>query len=232
MPEKAADWIPEITVAISMILAVPALGSFIHTLSKDRGREAKRIRIIDAANGRMNFWKSRLEVQLKVLSATKLESVKKEAETAIEKIRFAADLKLERLHHTRRSRVGFAVRPIGVNMWRKVLLLYRPVLIASKPLAYLTRAIYLYSLAFTILSVYCLMVLEIGGLVPSYAYVVTYAPKFLQGWSPGFMANPRVYWVALVCFSLINTFLYRAMILRESYPMFMRGTPRDPPHRI
>ena len=145
---EAPKWITDVVAVVSAVGLLPTIGSFLHTLNKDRGVDAQRTRVLEQAKTRMDFWKTRLDIQEKTLSEEKFEAAKEEANEATENIRREASESLVIL-----SLSGSPTPVVGLPKWRKLLLLYRP-LEGSLAFGYIGRALYWLSLAPLLLYVY------------------------------------------------------------------------------
>lgn len=132
-------WIPEASVAVAIIVAIPAIGNFLHTLNKDRGDEARRLKVLEAARNRMEYWRTRIDIQSKILDEKQLHDAKQETIRAIEKIALEANHNLLVLSERRAGRSRMPT-------WRTFLLLYRPAVSKRKWESYLQRICYLFSL--------------------------------------------------------------------------------------
>jgi len=119
--DQVPAWVSESALAISVIVAIPAVAKFIYDISKDRGPDTKRSRVLEQAKTRTEFWKARLEIQTKTFSGKELERAKETANDAIERIYREADENLVMLSWIHRP-----LPVIGVSRWRKLLLLYKP----------------------------------------------------------------------------------------------------------
>jgi len=144
------SWMADIAPVLPWIVAIPTVITLLHTLSKDRGVHAQRTRVLEHAKSRMDFWKTRLEIQAKTLEKDKLVAAKEEAHEAIERIRRQTN---ENLIVLSKSRSPTPV--IGLPRWRKLLLLYKPVE-GNTTSVYIARTMYLLSLSSLLLYVYWL----------------------------------------------------------------------------
>lgn len=121
MKGVSTDW-SEVAVLISAIAAVPAVGNFLHLLSRENGRTAKRMRVLEQANLQVRFWRDWLDVRSNSLSEELLNEVRREASDAVERARKIADHNLSILKQSRSP-----IPVIGLSTWRVMFLIYPPV---------------------------------------------------------------------------------------------------------
>ncbi len=125
-----------------------------HTLYKEYGTEAQRMRQLKVAKTRLAVWEMRARLESTILSGRESETRKRVTQEAIEDVWADTNNNLARL--ARRAPIPV----IGLPWWRRALLLYKPLKVKGLPRAesfvgYAMRAIYMGAI---LLSASCVVV--------------------------------------------------------------------------
>jgi hypothetical protein len=207
VPLPESSWPAVASIAISAVLAIPAIGSFLYTIGRDRSPRARMKEKLETAQQRLGLLERSLTIGRTVLVGEELSQAQGRAWKEANHIERDTRIAIEILSMQKSARWV-----IGVSAWRKMLAFYKPV--TRRPgLSIVLRIVYISSLLMLVLSLTTLFVEPHGQLAQEFIYAPFDPSKMSR-----FINQKQLMWIA-AAISAVNTITYRRLINRESWPM-------------
>ncbi len=202
LTSSPAPWLAHANFLISAILVIPAIGNFLYTIARERGEDARVVRIIKDGKKRIDVVAAALSIRERILEGDRLAEAKAEALDRIGEIEKGMKNDL-----AANATKNFSVPVIGVPAWRVALGLYKPVT-HDRTKSIVFRVVFLYS----VFALFVVIPLVLGW---GYLRAIPIIWYWQLHHRPSLMSS-RPFLAFVLAIDVLNICLYRYSISKES----------------